>query len=65
MTPEEKAGQLNIIAGTQNATDVIPGLPSPEKHMAMIKAGQVAGFLISIIPITSANCSALPWRNRA
>lgn len=44
MTPEEKAGQLNIIAGTQNATDVIPGLPSPEKHMAMIKAGQVAGF---------------------
>ena len=30
MTPEEKAGQLNIIAGTQNATDVIPGLPSPE-----------------------------------
>ncbi|RZA09021.1 MAG: beta-glucosidase BglX [Moraxellaceae bacterium] len=44
MTPEEKAGQLNIIAGTQNATDVIPGLPSPENHMAMIKAGQVAGF---------------------
>lgn len=44
MTPEEKAGQLNIIAGTQNATDTIPGLPSPEKHMDMIKAGQVAGF---------------------
>ncbi|MEY4589635.1 MAG: hypothetical protein RL497_1711 [Pseudomonadota bacterium] len=44
MSPEEKAGQLNIIAGTQNATDVIEGLPSPEKHMAMIKAGQVAGF---------------------
>jgi beta-glucosidase len=44
MTPEEKAGQLNIIAGTQNATDEIPGLPRPEAHMAMVKAGQVTGF---------------------
>lgn len=44
MTPEEKAGQLNIIAGTQNATDVIPGLPPPGEHLAMVKAGKVTGF---------------------
>ncbi len=44
MTPAEKAGQLNIIAGTQNATDVIVGLPKPEEHMAMVRAGGVTGF---------------------